>query len=59
LIKSALLGGAHGAKTVPQGFAVEPLIVLIDTGQVVPGINATLVGVAYPGPEIKNEKISL
>ncbi|MBK6332110.1 MAG: hypothetical protein IPF62_17060 [Bacteroidetes bacterium] len=40
----ALLGGAQGATTVPQGFAFDQFTVLIDTGQFVPGISATLVG---------------
>jgi hypothetical protein len=41
------------------GFTVPSLIELIETGIVVPGIKATLVGMAYPGPDIKNAKISL
>ncbi len=44
LIKSALLGGAHGATTVPHGFAFDAFTVLMETGQLVPGIRATFVG---------------
>ena len=55
----ALFGGAQGAVTEPHGLDVDPFTVFMDTGQLVPGIKATLVGVAYPGPEMKNEKISL
>ena len=48
------------ARTPPPAALTVPLLIeLMVTGMVVPGTNATLVGVAYPGPDRKNAKISL
>ena len=57
------MGGAQGDTTEPQGFAVEALIVLTPTGQLVPGTKAIFwapfkYGPTMPGPLIKKPNTS-